>query len=77
MIILLTVVLPEPLSPTIASVSPRCDREADIVDGDHLAPLAAEPAGLAGKEHLARPSTSRSGPVLAIARRWLGSSGRA
>ncbi len=34
--------LPEPDSPTIASTSPRCDRERDAVDGAHEAVLGRE-----------------------------------
>ena len=35
---------------------PSIDRKADIVDGDHLAPLTSQPAHLAGQEHLAQAS---------------------
>ena len=38
------VVLPQPLSPTRASVSPSPDREADVVDGAHCADRLLEEA---------------------------------
>ena len=37
-----TVDLPQPDSPTRPSVSPRADREADVVDGAHVADVAVE-----------------------------------
>ena len=37
-----TVVLPQPLSPTRARVSPRADCEADVLHGAHLPGLALQ-----------------------------------
>ena len=54
------VVLPEPLSPTRPSVSPRCDRQRHVVDGvDELRGPAPEPLRPTGKR-IDRCSTSTS-----------------
>ena len=52
--ILDTVVLPQPLSPTRPNDSPRLIGEGDVVDGDDLPRLTAEPAAFARVEGLAQ-----------------------